>query len=70
MIVEPTTGLDATTANNVMKTLRKLANDGRCIICSIHQPRYKIFDLFDHLILLAKGEAVYSGPAEVRLRYK
>eukprot|EP00158_Paraphelidium_tribonemae_P006147 Partr_v1_DN27702_c0_g1_i1_m67543 putative ATP-binding cassette, subfamily G (WHITE), member 2 len=59
---EPTTGLDSTTAISVMRTLKSLVADGqRCIICSIHQPRFKIFDLFDGLMLLAHGRVVYNG---------
>lgn len=35
---EPTTGLDSTTALHVVQTLNKLANTGRTIIATIHQP--------------------------------
>jgi len=58
---EPTTGLDASTANSVMRLLSTLAKKGRTIIFSIHQPRYSIFRLFDSLTLLAKGKMVYHG---------
>ena len=35
---EPTTGLDSTTALNLIRLLKNLANNGRTIISTIHQP--------------------------------
>ncbi|XP_078488410.1 broad substrate specificity ATP-binding cassette transporter ABCG2 isoform X2 [Ciona intestinalis] len=59
---EPTTGLDASTANAVMFLLKRLGNKGRTIILSIHQPRYSIFRQFDTLTLLSLGRLIYHGP--------
>lgn len=59
---EPTSGLDAFNAFNVVECLVTLAkNYNRTVIFTIHQPRSNIVALFDHLVLLAKGRAVYSG---------
>ncbi|KAL7619738.1 hypothetical protein AAE478_010280 [Parahypoxylon ruwenzoriense] len=58
---EPTTGLDATSAFQLVRTLKALANKGRTIITTIHQPRSEIWDLFDNLVILSKGSPVYSG---------
>ncbi|KAG5960110.1 hypothetical protein E4U57_000269 [Claviceps arundinis] len=58
---EPTTGLDATSAFQLVRTLKSLAQKGRTIITTIHQPRSEIWDLFDNLIVLSKGGPVYSG---------
>ncbi|NXE94731.1 ABCG2 protein, partial [Menura novaehollandiae] len=66
---EPTTGLDASTANAVLILLKKLSRRGRTIIFSIHQPRYSIFKLFDSLTLLALGRVLYHGPAKHALEY-
>uniref|UniRef100_A0A3P8YG95 Broad substrate specificity ATP-binding cassette transporter ABCG2 n=1 Tax=Esox lucius TaxID=8010 RepID=A0A3P8YG95_ESOLU len=66
---EPTTGLDASTANSVLLLLKKMANHGRTIIMSIHQPRYSIYRLFDSLTLLVGGKQVYHGPAQNALDY-
>ncbi|XP_052450742.1 broad substrate specificity ATP-binding cassette transporter ABCG2 isoform X16 [Carassius gibelio] len=66
---EPTTGLDASTANSVLMLLKKMANSGRNIILSIHQPRYSIYRLFDSLTLLVGGRLVYHGPAQDALDY-
>ncbi|XP_061166082.1 broad substrate specificity ATP-binding cassette transporter ABCG2-like [Saccostrea echinata] len=66
---EPTTGLDANTANSVMLLLRRLALKGRTIIFSIHQPRYSIYRLFDTLMMLSLGEVVYHGPTKDSLDF-
>uniref|UniRef100_A0A8C2XCW7 ATP-binding cassette, sub-family G (WHITE), member 2a n=1 Tax=Cyclopterus lumpus TaxID=8103 RepID=A0A8C2XCW7_CYCLU len=66
---EPTTGLDASTANSVLLLLKRMADSGRTIILSIHQPRYSIYRLFDSLTLLVNGKQVYHGPAQTALEY-
>ncbi len=58
-------GLDSYNAYNVIECLVSLARDyQRCVIFTIHQPRSNIYALFDQLILLSKGNLVYSGPAQ------
>ncbi|CAF3391299.1 unnamed protein product [Rotaria sp. Silwood1] len=59
---EPTTGLDSSTARNIMEHLHQLSRSGRTIIFSIHQPRYSIFKLFDTLFVIAAGHCIYHGP--------
>ncbi|KAH7833546.1 hypothetical protein Vadar_007445 [Vaccinium darrowii] len=60
---EPTTGLDARAAAIVMRAVKKVANTGRTIVCTIHQPSIDIFEAFDELILLKTGgRIIYSGP--------
>uniref|UniRef100_A0A8C5EJJ1 Broad substrate specificity ATP-binding cassette transporter ABCG2 n=1 Tax=Gouania willdenowi TaxID=441366 RepID=A0A8C5EJJ1_GOUWI len=66
---EPTTGLDASTANSVLLLLKRMSCQGRTIIMSIHQPRYSIYRLFDSLTLLVGGKMVYHGPAPNALDY-
>ncbi|XP_003221293.1 broad substrate specificity ATP-binding cassette transporter ABCG2 [Anolis carolinensis] len=66
---EPTTGLDASTANAVLLLLKRMSKQGKTIIFSIHQPRYSIFRLFDQLTLLAAGRMLYHGPAQNALDY-
>lgn len=39
----------------------RMANSGRTIILSIHQPRYSIYRLFDSLTLLVNGKQVPSS---------
>lgn len=66
---EPTTGLDSTSAFQVVKTLQNLARQGRTIIVTIHQPRSEIWSLFDNVILLTRGSPAYAGSAENCLDY-
>lgn len=62
---EPTTGLDAVTAYDLLVTLYGLAREQTMtIVCSIHQPQAKIFNLFDSVILLRAGRTVYQGPRD------
>ncbi|KAL8801012.1 MAG: hypothetical protein Q9182_004756 [Xanthomendoza sp. 2 TL-2023] len=66
---EVTTGLDATSAFQLVSTLRLLASKGRTIMITIHQPRSEIWALFDQLVLLSGGVSVYSGPAKDCIPY-
>jgi ABC-type multidrug transport system ATPase subunit len=66
---EPTTGLDSTSAYQVIKTLQSLARRGRTIIVTIHQPRSEIYSLFDNIILLTRGSLAYAGSAKDCLSY-
>ena len=66
---EVTTGLDASAAYQLMRTLRSLARKGRTIIITIHQPRSEIWSLFDNVLVLANGSPVYSGQAADCLPY-
>lgn len=58
---EPTSGLDSKTAHNVIQILKGLCNQNRTIICTIHQPSSYVFNLFDKVLFLAGGKAVYFG---------
>eukprot|EP00741_Cyanophora_paradoxa_P019998 tig00021179_g19301.t1 len=59
---EPTTGLDAASAMQIVSLLRELAAKGQAVICTIHQPSAEIFRQFDSLLLLKRGgEVTYFG---------
>nr|ADD22992.1 ATP-binding cassette transporter G family ABCG-84 protein [Toxoplasma gondii] len=58
---EPTTGLDSFMAEAVMTVLERLAQNGRSIICTIHQPSTTVFEKFNKVILLAEGRMVFAG---------
>ncbi|GAA6011592.1 hypothetical protein JCM11491_004698 [Sporobolomyces phaffii] len=60
---EPTSGLDASSSREVVTFLRYLAHDlNMLVICTIHQPNFETFSLFDKLLLLAGGLTMYNGP--------
>ncbi|KAL5461712.1 hypothetical protein PMIN06_002006 [Paraphaeosphaeria minitans] len=59
---EPTSGLDSAAAFNIVRFLRKLADAGQAILCTIHQPSSVLFEHFDQLLLLKSGgRTVYFG---------
>lgn len=67
---EPTSGLSSEDALVVMRLLRKLADDGKTILLTIHQPSVEAYRQLDNLILVGKdqgtvepGRLVYYGPA-------
>ena len=58
---EPTSGLDSFMAMTIVESMKKLADQGKTIICTIHQPSSDIFQNFDDLYLMAEGRLAYSG---------
>ncbi|ETM55036.1 hypothetical protein L914_01701 [Phytophthora nicotianae] len=59
---EPTSGLDARSSKLIMDGVRKVANTGRTVLCTIHQPSTEVFSVFDSLLLLKRGgETVFVG---------
>ncbi|CDP15920.1 unnamed protein product [Coffea canephora] len=62
LIDEPTSGLDSASALHVMLLLKSMAkNQGKTILLSIHQPGYRILELFDKVILLSNGICLHDG---------
>lgn len=66
---EPTSGLSSYDAEVVVQMLRRLADSGKTIVCTIHQPSLDIFKAFDCLMMVARdkgenaGVLAYYGPA-------
>ncbi|CAO3676817.1 hypothetical protein G6F70_002214 [Rhizopus microsporus] len=59
---EPTSGLDAQSSYNIVRFIRKLADAGWPVLCTIHQPSATLFEHFDHLVLLVRGgKTAYFG---------
>jgi ABC-type multidrug transport system ATPase subunit len=67
---EPTSGLSSEDSLRVMKLLRQLADSGKSILLTIHQPSLEAYRLMDNLVVVSKdrqgtgpGNLVYYGPA-------
>ncbi|KAH6876732.1 ABC-2 type transporter-domain-containing protein [Thelonectria olida] len=59
---EPTSGLDSQSSWAICSFLRKLADAGQAVLCTIHQPSATLFQEFDRLLFLARGgKTVYFG---------
>ncbi|XP_044960712.1 ABC transporter G family member 28-like [Hordeum vulgare subsp. vulgare] len=62
---EPTSGLDSASSLLLLRALRREAIEGVNISMVVHQPSYTLYNMFDDLILLAKGGMpVYHGPVK------
>ncbi|KAL9187031.1 hypothetical protein ACHAXT_010751 [Thalassiosira profunda] len=68
---EPTTGLDSSQAERVVKLIAKLARERNVpSICTLHQPRSSIWRTLDQCILLAPGgKMCYAGRREDATSY-
>ncbi|KAI0890676.1 BcatrD protein [Annulohypoxylon maeteangense] len=58
---EPTSGLDSDSVWSFCTLLRQLADSGQAILCTIHQPSGPLLTLFDRLLFLKEGHAMYFG---------
>jgi len=59
---EPTSGLDSRGALVVIRAMRRIADSGRTVCATVHQPSAAVFEMFDDLILLKKGgNVVFFG---------
>ncbi|PKI37609.1 hypothetical protein CRG98_041902 [Punica granatum] len=66
---EPTSGLDSTTAQRIVSTLWELANGGRTVVMTIHQPSSRLFYMFHKVLLLSEGNPLYFGEGARVMEY-
>lgn len=56
-------GLDSYSAQKVVSVMQRLVSDqGKTVVCIIHQPSSELLNVFQQLILVADGRIAYSGP--------
>ncbi|KAJ7562979.1 hypothetical protein O6H91_03G091500 [Diphasiastrum complanatum] len=66
---EPTSGLDSTIALRIVQLIQSIAQGGRTVVASVHQPSSRLFYMFSKVILLSEGETVYYGKAAEAMDY-
>lgn len=65
-----TRGLDIVSANKVIKIMRKLADSGKTIICSIHQASAYHLSTFDTVyVLTPSGQCIYNEKSSQIINY-
>ncbi len=60
---EATSGLSSEDTHNVIRLLRKMADEGRTILLTIHQPSLDAYRQMDNIVYLADGSLIYYGPS-------
>ena len=66
---EPTSGLDSFMAMSIVDCMQQLAQHGKTIICTIHQPSSEVFEKFDRLTLMSEGRLAYIGASSEALKF-
>ncbi|XP_011503805.1 PREDICTED: protein white-like [Ceratosolen solmsi marchali] len=61
---EPTSGLDSCVAHQVITVLKNLADKGKTIITTMHQPSTELFNMFNKILLIAEGRVAFMGTSE------
>lgn len=58
---EPLSGLDSSNALSILLLLRKIADLGKTVMITIHQPSYNMLECFDKIILMCQGFSIFEG---------
>ncbi|XP_071526749.1 protein white-like isoform X2 [Panulirus ornatus] len=66
---EPTSGLDSFMAQNVVAMMKSMAERGKTIISTIHQPSSEVFNIFDRILLMGEGRVAFLGSTDDALKF-
>ncbi|KAK6132719.1 hypothetical protein DH2020_033524 [Rehmannia glutinosa] len=62
-------GLDSDDGSKIVSALWELANGGRTIVMTIHQPSSRLFYMFHKVLLLSEGNPLYYGKGSSALQF-
>ncbi len=63
LLDEPTNGLDVMSTRAMRDVIRRLRDEGKCVLFSSHIMQ-EVSTLCDHIVIIAKGKVVGAGTAE------
>lgn len=66
---EPTSGLDSFMAQNVVAVMKNMAERGKTIISTIHQPSSEVYAMFDRVLLMAEGRVAFLGEVDAAYQF-
>ncbi|KAF2358412.1 ABC transporter-like [Trinorchestia longiramus] len=66
---EPTSGLDSFMAQAVVAVMKNMAERGKTIIATIHQPSSEVYAMFDRILLMAEGRVAFLGDADAAFQF-
>ncbi|KAE8728526.1 ABC transporter G family member 25 [Hibiscus syriacus] len=66
---EPTSGLDSTAAHRLVSILGSLAQKGKTIVTSMHQPSSRVYQSFVSVLVLSEGRSLYFGKGSEAMGY-
>ncbi|ELA41811.1 uncharacterized protein VICG_01163 [Vittaforma corneae ATCC 50505] len=69
LLDEPVSGLDSFNALNILETARKIADIGKTVLITIHQPSYKMTQYFDKIIIMCEGSSIFDGPMQDCIKF-
>ena len=67
LLDEPTTGLDVMSTRKMREMIRRLRDQGRCILFSSHL-MHEVSELCDHIVVIARGTIAACGSPDELLR--
>lgn len=67
LLDEPTNGLDVMSTRSMRSFIRRLRDEGRCVLFSSHIMQ-EVSALCDQIVVIASGQVVAQGSADVLLR--
>ena len=50
-------------------SFRKMAQRGKTIVATIHQPSSQVFSMFDRILLMAEGRVAFFGGTDEAMKF-